>query len=72
MPKRKELDRVKLARPVEIDYDPDRDGFDTTHRFIPKDSFGTIVHVLPGNDAYDVEFTMPFPALARVREEEIV
>lgn len=50
-----ELSRVSLARPVEVE-----------GGILPAGSTGTVVHVYPGERAYEIEFVRPFHALATV------
>jgi hypothetical protein len=57
----RELDRVTLSVPVESD----------EGRLVPTGSTGTIVAVWPGDDAFEVEFTTPFEALATVEARQI-
>jgi Domain of unknown function (DUF4926) len=55
-----ELSRVSLARPVESE-----DGI------LPSGATGTVVHVYPGERAYEVEFNRPFHTLATVEADAI-
>lgn len=50
-----ELSLVALARPVEVD-----------GRVVPAGATGTVVHVYPAERAYEVEFQLPFHAVATV------
>jgi hypothetical protein len=55
-----ELSRVTLSRPV-----PSEEGQ------VPAGSTGTVVHVWSSGTACEVEFTMPFRAIATVKADDI-
>jgi hypothetical protein len=55
-----ELSLVSLAHPVEAE-----------GRILPPGSTGTVVHVYPGERAYEVEFASPFHILATVEAAAI-
>jgi len=55
-----ELSLVSLAQPVEAD-----------GKVLPPGSTGTVVHVYPGERAYEVEFISPFHVLATVEAAAI-
>jgi hypothetical protein len=56
-----ELTRVALAKTIKTD-----DGL------LPLGAAGTVVHVYPGERAYEVEFTRPFHTVATVEATAIV
>ncbi|MBN9561969.1 MAG: DUF4926 domain-containing protein [Alphaproteobacteria bacterium] len=55
-----ELSRVSLARPLTVE-----------HGVLPAGSTGTVVHVYPGEVAYEIEFVRPFHALVTVESAAI-
>lgn len=55
-----ELSLVSLARPVEAE-----------EGILPAGSTGTVVHVYPGERAYEIEFVRPFHALVTVESAAI-
>lgn len=54
------LSLVVLARPVQAD-----------GRLVPAGSTGTVVHVYPAEQAYEVEFERPFHVVATVAADAI-
>ncbi len=67
---RAELDLVCLSRPVKANFQPGEDGF-ATSREIPAGAIGTIVAVWDHGEAYEVEFSEPFAALATVEAADL-
>lgn len=67
---RAELDQVTITRPVKANFQPGEDGF-ATNREIPAGASGTIVAVWDHGEAYEVEFTKPFAAIATVEAADL-